>query len=52
MNVTVIGVAGGTGSGKSTLVKRLQEAFVGDDVVSNFGELFKTYSPATITKVI
>ena len=32
MNVTVIGVAGGTGSGKSTLVKRLQEAFVGDDV--------------------
>ena len=27
MNITVIGVAGGTGSGKSTLVKRLQEAF-------------------------
>ncbi len=34
MNVTVIGVAGGTGSGKSTLVKRLQEAFKGDDVVT------------------
>ena len=34
MNVTVIGVAGGTGSGKSTLVKRLQEAFEGDDVVT------------------
>ena len=34
MNVTVIGVAGGTGSGKSTLVKRLQEAFIGDDVVT------------------
>ena len=34
MNVTVIGVAGGTGSGKSTLVKRLQEAFVGDDVAT------------------
>ena len=33
MKVTVIGVAGGTGSGKSTLVKRLQEAFEGDDVV-------------------
>ena len=32
MNVTIIGVAGGTGSGKSTLVKRLQEAFAGDDV--------------------
>ncbi|MCH5331204.1 MAG: uridine kinase [Alistipes sp.] len=32
MNVTVIGVAGGTGSGKSTLVKRLQEAFIGDEV--------------------
>ena len=31
MDVTVIGVAGGTGSGKSTLVKRLQEAFKGDD---------------------
>ena len=27
MDITVIGVAGGTGSGKSTLVKRLQEAF-------------------------
>ncbi len=33
MNITVIGVAGGTGSGKSTLVKRLQEAFK-DDVVA------------------
>lgn len=34
MKVTIIGVAGGTGSGKSTLVKRLQEAFAGDDVVT------------------
>lgn len=34
MKVTVIGVAGGTGSGKSTLVKRLQEAFKGDDVAT------------------
>ena len=34
MEVTVIGVAGGTGSGKSTLVKRLQEAFEGDDVAT------------------
>ena len=34
MEVTVIGVAGGTGSGKSTLVKRLQEAFRGDDVAT------------------
>ncbi len=33
-NVIVIGVAGGTGSGKSTLVKRLQEAFAGDDVAT------------------
>jgi uridine kinase len=32
MDVTIIGVAGGTGSGKSTLVKRLQDAFEGDDV--------------------
>lgn len=34
MEVTVIGVAGGTGSGKSTLVKRLQEAFRDDDVAT------------------
>ncbi len=34
MEVTVIGVAGGTGSGKSTLVKKLQEAFVGSDVAT------------------
>ena len=34
MKVTVIGVAGGTGSGKSTLVKRLQETFKGDDVAT------------------
>lgn len=34
MNVTIIGVAGGTGSGKSTLVKRLREAFENDDVVT------------------
>lgn len=34
MEVTVIGVAGGTGSGKSTLVKRLQEAFKGEDVAT------------------
>lgn len=33
MKVTVIGVAGGTGSGKSTLVRRLVEAF-GDDVAT------------------
>ncbi len=34
MKVTVIGVAGGTGSGKSTLVKRLKEAFKCDSVVT------------------
>ena len=34
MEVTIIGVAGGTGSGKSTLVKRLQEAFKDDDVAT------------------
>ncbi len=34
MNITVVGVAGGTGSGKSTLVKRLQEAFKDDDVAT------------------
>ena len=33
-DVVVIGVAGGTGSGKSTLVKRLQEAFCNEDVVT------------------
>lgn len=34
MNVTVIGVAGGTGSGKSTLVKCLKEAFRDEDVAT------------------
>ncbi len=34
MDVTIIGVAGGTGSGKSTLVKRLRDAFASDDVVT------------------
>lgn len=34
MDVTIIGVAGGTGSGKSTLVKRLQEAFREEDVAT------------------
>lgn len=34
MNVTVIGVAGGTGSGKSTLVKCLRDAFCNNDVVT------------------
>ena len=34
MEVTVIGIAGGTGSGKSTLVKRLQEAFRAEDVAT------------------
>ena len=34
MKVTVIGVAGGTGAGKATLVKRLQEAFRNDDVAT------------------
>lgn len=33
-DVTVIGVAGGTGSGKSTLVRQLQEAFAEDEVVT------------------
>ena len=34
MEVTVIGVAGGTGSGKSTLVRQLQEAFREEDVAT------------------
>ena len=34
MLITVIGVAGGTGSGKSTLVKKLQDAFVEEDVIT------------------
>ena len=34
MSIIVIGVAGGTGSGKSTLVKRLHEAFKDDDVAT------------------
>lgn len=34
MNTIVIGVAGGTGSGKSTLVHKLQEAFAHNEVVT------------------
>lgn len=34
MQTTVIGVAGGTGSGKSTLVRKLQEAFATEDVIT------------------
>ncbi len=34
MNVTVIGVAGGTGSGKSTLVRCLKEALNNEDVAT------------------
>lgn len=34
MNTTVIGVAGGTGSGKSTLVRKLREAFAEKDVIT------------------
>lgn len=34
MNTTVIGVAGGTGSGKSTLVRKLREAFAEEDVIT------------------
>lgn len=33
-DVTIIGVAGGTGSGKSTLVTKLQEAFKNQDVAT------------------
>lgn len=48
MNVTVIGVAGGTGSGKSTLVKRLQEAFRGSDVVTlSHDYYYKAYPDLT-----
>lgn len=34
METTIIGVAGGTASGKSTLVKKLQEAFEGESVIT------------------
>lgn len=34
MNTTIIGVAGGTASGKSTLVQKLQEAFKGESVIT------------------
>ena len=34
MKTTIIGVAGGTASGKSTLVKKLQEAFKGESVIT------------------
>lgn len=48
MNVTVIGVAGGTGSGKSTLVKKLQDAFRGSDVVTlSHDYYYKAYPDLT-----
>lgn len=34
METTLIGVAGGSASGKSTLVKKLQEAFEGESVIT------------------
>lgn len=34
METTIIGVAGGTASGKSTLVKKLQDAFEGESVIT------------------
>lgn len=34
MGTIIIGVAGGTASGKSTLVKKLQEAFEGESVIT------------------
>ena len=34
IDTTIIGVAGGTASGKSTLVQKLQEAFIGEDVLT------------------
>ena len=45
MKVTIIGVAGGTGSGKSTLVKRLQEAFKDDDVATLCHDYYSTAHP-------
>ncbi|KAI4469289.1 uridine kinase [Holotrichia oblita] len=48
MNVTIIGVAGGTGSGKSTLVKRLQEAFADDQVITiSHDDYYKAYPDLT-----
>ena len=47
MNVTVIGVAGGTGSGKSTLVKRLQEAFQGEVVTLCHDYYYKAHPELT-----
>ena len=47
-DVTVIGVAGGTGSGKSTLVKRLQEAFPSDEVATLCHDFYyKSYDNLT-----
>lgn len=34
MNTTVIGVAGGSASGKSTLIKKLQDVFIGESVIT------------------
>ncbi|MFI3265237.1 MAG: uridine kinase [Rikenellaceae bacterium] len=45
MNVTVIGVAGGTGSGKSTLVKCLKDAFKDAEVATICHDYYYTAHP-------
>lgn len=42
--IVVIGVAGGTGSGKTTLVKRLQEAFLEEVVILSHDHYYKANS--------
>lgn len=51
MEVTVIGVAGGTGSGKSTLVRKLMDAFGGESIaVLAHDSYYKAHDDMTLAE--
>ena len=41
-NIMIIGIAGGTGSGKTTLTQRIKEAFADDVVVLSHDYYYKS----------
>ena len=47
MDIMVIGIAGGTGSGKTTLTERIKEEFGGDISVMNHDNYYKRHSDLT-----
>ena len=47
MDVMIIGIAGGTGSGKTTLTRRLQDAFGSDVSVVYHDNYYKKHTGMT-----